>query len=261
MTKQMNRRTMLRDTALAGVGVWAVGRNAWAENGSPNAKLDVAVIGIGGRGRTNVNAVAGENIVALCDVDDERAGDAYEKFPKARKYYDLRRMLEEMGEQIDAVVVATPDHTHAVAAAMALRMGKHCFCEKPLTHSVNESRRLTELAQEQEVATQIGTQRHANSNVHRVVEIVRSGAIGPVRDVRVWKGGSRGMPEIPTDTPPVPAHLRWDLWLGPAPYRPYHPAYAPYKWRFWWDFGTGETGNWGCHLMDIPYWALDLRLA
>ncbi|MFQ5808963.1 MAG: Gfo/Idh/MocA family protein [Armatimonadota bacterium] len=259
MPKRVNRRRMLRDTALAGVGVWAMGRNAWAENGSPNEKLDVACIGIGHRGRANVNAVAGENIVALCDVDDERAGDAYEKFPKAKKYYDFRVMLDEMGSQIDAVVVSTPDHTHAVAAAMAIKMGKHCYCEKPLTNSVNESLALTRLAAKHKVVTQLGTQHHAKSHFRRAVEIIRSGAIGPVSRVHVWMAGSRGMPPIPTDTPPVPEHLKWDLWLGPARYRPYHPAYCPYHWRFWWDFGTGETGNNGCHMLDLPFWALELR--
>ncbi len=259
MAKRLNRREMLGGMTLAGMGVWAAGRNAWAENGSPNEKLDIAVIGVGGRGRANLNAVARENVVALCDVDEERAGDAFERFPKAKKYYDFRRMLDEMGKQIDAVVVSTPDHTHAVAVAMALKMGKHCYCEKPLTHSVYESRVLAELAAKHKVVTQLGTQHHAKSHFRRVVEVIQSGAIGPVHDVRVWIGGSRGGGERPTDTPPIPPHLKWDLWLGPAAYRAYHPDYVPYKWRFWWDFGTGETGNLGCHMLDLPFWALGLR--
>ncbi len=259
MAKRLNRREMLGGMTLAGMGVWAAGRNAWAENGSPNEKLDIAVIGVGGRGRANLNAVARENVVALCDVDEERAGDAFERFPKAKKYHDFRKMLDEMDKQIDAVVVSTPDHTHAVAVAMALKMGKHCYCEKPLTHSVYESRVLAELAAKHKVVTQLGTQHHAKSHFRRVVEVIQSGAIGPVHDVRVWIGGSRGGGERPTDTPPIPPHLKWDLWLGPAAYRAYHPDYVPYKWRFWWDFGTGETGNLGCHMLDLPFWALGLR--
>lgn len=259
MAKRLNRREMLGGMTLAGMGVWAAGRNAWAENGSPNEKLDIAVIGVGGRGRANLNAVARENVVALCDVDEERAGDAFERFPKAKKYHDFRKMLDEMDKQIDAVVVSTPDHTHAVAVAMALKMGKHCYCEKPLTHSVYESRVLAELAAKHKVVTQLGTQHHAKSHFRRVVEVIQSGAIGPVHDVRVWIGGSRGGGERPTDSPPIPPHLKWDLWLGPAAYRAYHPDYVPYKWRFWWDFGTGETGNLGCHMLDLPFWALGLR--
>jgi len=259
MAKRLNRREMLGGMTLAGMGVWAAGRNAWAENGSPNEKLDIAVIGVGGRGRANLNAVARENVVALCDVDEERAGDAFERFPKAKKYHDFRKMLDEMDKQIDAVVVSTPDHTHAVAVAMALKMGKHGYCEKPLTHSVYESRVLAELAAKHKVVTQLGTQHHAKSHFRRVVEVIQSGAIGPVHDVRVWIGGSRGGGERPTDTPPIPPHLKWELWLGPAAYRAYHPDYVPYKWRFWWDFGTGETGNLGCHMLDLPFWALGLR--
>jgi predicted dehydrogenase len=251
-------RRMIRKAALAGVSVWTACRNAWAQNGSPNEKLDVALIGIGGRGEINLKGVAGENIVALCDVDDERAGRTYRRFRKAKKYYDFRRMLDEMGDQIDAVVVSTPDHTHSVAAGMAIQMGKHCFCEKPLARSVGECRTLTELAAKHEVITQLGVHRHALRSMRQTVEVVRSGVIGQVREVHAWTEGAAGMPSVPTDTPPVPAHLKWDLWLGPAPDRPYHPAYVPHAWRLWWDFGTGEIGNWGCHVLDIPFWALEL---
>jgi predicted dehydrogenase len=261
MVNRLNRRDMLRNTTLAGVGIWATGRSAWAEAKSPNEKLNLALIGVGWRGRDNLNEVArlSENIVALCDVDDERAGDAFTKFPKARKYYDFRKMLDEMDKQIDAVVVSTPDHTHAVAGVMAMKMGKHCYCEKPLAHSVYEARAMAEVAAKNKVVTQMGTQHHARPHMRRIVEIIQSGAIGPVREAHVWIGGDRGGGERPKDTPPIPPHLKWDLWLGPAPYRPYHPDYVPYKWRFWWDFGTGETGNNGCHIMDLAFWALKLR--
>ena len=168
-------------------------------------------------------------------------------------------MLDEMENEIDAVVVSTPDHTHFHPSIMAIEMGKHLYCEKPMAHSVWEVREMTRRAAEKKVATQLGVQRHTIDNVHRVVELVKAGAIGNVTEVHSWVGGSRGMPKVPSDTPPVPDHLKWDLWLGPAKERPYHSAYCPYGWRFWWDFGTGETGNWGCHILDIPFWALDLK--
>ena len=249
---------MLRNTALAGVGVWLSADGLATTAASPNEKIDIACIGIGGRGRANVGGVKGENIVALCDVDDQKAGDAYGKFPRARKFYDFRRLFDDMEKAIDAVVVSTPDHTHFHPSMMALERGKHLYCEKPMAHSVYECRAMTELAREKKLATQLGCQRHALDNVHRVVEIIRSGAIGEVTDVHAWVGGKRGMPTAPDKFPPVPSHLKWDLWLGPAAERPYSPEFAPYKWRFWWDFGTGETGNWGCHILDIPFWALEL---
>ncbi len=258
MSCKLSRRSLLRSAVLGGAGLCLGARSAKARSLSANEKLDIAVIGIGGQGRSNLNGVSGENIVALCDVDDERAGKAYERFPKAKKYYDYRRMLGEMDKHIDAVVVSTPDHAHAHPAMMAMRMGKHCYCEKPMAHAIAEVRAMTELAAKKKLATQLGVQRHTIPNVHRVIELVQSGAIGEVRECWAWKGGDRGMPEVPTERPPVPAHLKWDLWLGPTADRPYSPAYVPYKWRFWWDFGTGETGNWGCHILDIPFWALGL---
>ncbi|MEE8148071.1 MAG: Gfo/Idh/MocA family oxidoreductase, partial [Longimicrobiales bacterium] len=159
----------------------------------------------------------------------------------------------------DAVVVSTPDHTHFHPSMAALARGKHLYCEKPMAHSVWEVRQLTNLAAEMKLATQLGVQRHTHDNVHRVVELIHAGAIGQVRECHAWVGGDRGMPKRPKDKRPVPAHLKWDLWLGPAEKRPYSPEYCPYKWRFWWDFGTGETGNWGCHILDIPFWALQLK--
>ncbi len=259
MTRRISRRGMLETTTAVGAGFWLGTRPSTALAKSPNEKLNVAVIGLGGQGRANLNAMKGENVVALCDVDDKRAGDAYEKFPKAKKYFDFRRMLDEMDAQIDAVVISTPDHTHFHPAMMAMRMGKHCYCEKPMAHSVWEVREMTRMAAKMKVATQLGVQRHVMVNMHRVVELIQSGAIGDVRECYCWVGGSRGAPEIPTEKPPVPSHLKWDLWVGPAQMRSYSPAYVPYKWRFWWDFGSGETGNWGCHILDIPYWSLGLK--
>ena len=168
-------------------------------------------------------------------------------------------MLDELERLIDAVVISTPDHTHFHPAYMAMQMGKHCYLEKPMAHNVWESRTLTKLAAEKKLATQLGVQRHTIPNIHRIVEIIRSGAIGQIKEVHSWVGGSRGMPGDPKEYPPVPPHLKWDLWLGPTADRRYSPGFAPYDWRFWWPYGTGETGNWGCHILDIPYWALDLK--
>jgi len=257
MSNRVSRRRMLQTTALAGVGVWTATTGRVRADAAME-KLNVACIGIGGRGGANVNGVAGENIVALCDVDEARAGSAFDKHPKAKKYADFRKMLDEMEKEIDAVVVSTPDHTHVHPGVMAMKMGKHLYCEKPLAHAVGEVRLMMRVAKETKVATQLGNQRHAYDNMHRVVELIKAKAIGDVKEVHAWVGGDRGMPAMPTVFPEVPAHLNYDLWLGPAAERPYSPEYVPYKWRFWWDFGTGETGNWGCHILDIPYWALDL---
>jgi predicted dehydrogenase len=257
---QITRRQVLKSISIAGAGLYLGLDGARAANGqtAPNDKLRLAVIGIGGRGRANLDALAKEAIVALCDVDDERAGDAYKKFPDARKFYDFRELFDALESKIDAVVISTPDHTHYHPALCALRAGKHVYLEKPMAHTVAEARTLTDLAAEKKVATQLGVQRHALENVHRVVELVQAGAIGEVRECHAWVDGDRGMPLVPGEAPPVPPHLKWDLWIGPARERAYHSTYAPYGWRFWWDFGTGETGNWGCHILDIPFWALEL---
>ncbi|PCJ52367.1 MAG: NADH-dependent dehydrogenase [Candidatus Hydrogenedentota bacterium] len=223
-----------------------------------NNRLNIAVVGVGGRGRVNLDGVAGENIVALCDVDDHRASDAYAAFPKVKKFKDYRVMLDKMDREIDAVVISTPDHTHYHPATRVMGMSKHLYLEKPMAHSVWEVRELTNLARESGVATQLGVQRHTIPNVHRVVELIQSGAIGTVTEVHSWVDSERGMVVIPENEPNVPTFLDWDLWVGPAKKRAYHPSIAPYGWRFWWDYGTGETGNWGCHILDLPYWALSL---
>jgi len=225
----------------------------------PSEKLNVACIGIGGMGAGDTGQVSTENIVALCDVDWRHAAATFKKFPGAKKYRDFRRMLEKEDKNIDAVTVSTPDNTHAVAAMMAIKMGKHVYCQKPLAHDVFEVRKLTEEARRQNVMTQMGIQIHAENTVKLVVEIIKSGMIGEVRKVDIfsnknWGGGTR-----PKEKPPVPEGLSWDLWLGPAPWRPYHPAYLPGNWRRWWDFGTGTLGDMGCHIIDPVFWALDLR--
>ncbi len=274
MLNHLNRREILRNAALAGVGVWLSGGSAGAESKSPNEKLNIAMIGAGGRGGENLNRhFHTENIVALCDVDWRHkvewyarplAGEVFESFPKAKKYHDFRKMLDEMGKQIDAVVVSTPNHTHAPASVMAMKMGKHCYCEKPLAHSVYEARVMVEVAAENKVVTQMGTQIHAGDNYRRVVELIQSGAIGPVRECHVWRRPvslckNWGLIGRPKQSQPVPPQLKWDLWLGPAPYRPHHPCYVPHDWHYWWDFGGGTLGNLGCHLIDLPFWALKLR--
>ena len=258
MSNRLTRREFLAGSAAAAV---AAGLPRWARAKavSANEKLDVAVIGVAGRGGANLGGVSSQNIVALCDVDSRNLGGAAKRFPKAATFADFRRMLDKVGKQIDAVVVSTPDHTHAPAAAMAMRMKKHCYCEKPLTHSVHEARTLVELANKNKLVTQMGTQIHAGGNYRRVVEIVQSGLIGPVGEVHVWHTVSYGAGDRPKDTPPVPKHLSWDLWLGPAPQRPYHPCYLPGSWRGWREFGTGGLGDFGCHYMDLPFWALKLR--
>jgi predicted dehydrogenase len=262
MAMRLNRRELLRNSTLASVGLWLGSRNASGQTVSPNEKLNVAVIGCGGRGAANLAGVAKENIVALCDVDERRAAEAFKKFPQAKKFRDFRKMLAEMDKQIDAVVVSTPDHTHAPAAMLAMRMGKHCYCEKPLAHEIYEVRQMAELAKQKKLATQMGTQIHAGDNYRRVVELIQAGTIGPVHEVYCWMSRQKDtgqQPDRPQDTPACPAELDWDLWLGPAPKRPYHPTYVPGKWRAWWDFGTGTLGDFGCHLMDLPFWALGLR--
>lgn len=226
---------------------------------SPNDKLNVACIGVGGRGAANVRGFKSQNLVAFADVDEKRAAGTFEKFPQPQRFTDYRKLFDQLGSQLDAVVISTPDHSHFHPAYVAMQLGLHVYLEKPLAHNVWETRTLTDYATRQNLATQLGAQRHTKSNMQRVVELIQSGAIGRVSEVHSWKGGNRGMPKVPTERPPIPKTLDYELWVGPAEYRPYHPSFCPYGWRFWWDYGTGETGNWGCHVLDIPFWALGLR--
>jgi predicted dehydrogenase len=256
---QPTRRQFARSLAGAGLGV--LGVPALLRGRGLAEKLNIALVGVGGRGADNLKALSGESIVALCDVDEHRLGEASKGHPQAKTYSDFRRMLDQVRDRIDAVVVSTPDHTHAVVAKAALDLGKHVYCEKPLTHSIHEARVLAEAAARQKVATQMGNAGHSSEGTRRVVEAIRAGAIGPVREVHAWTNRPiwpQGV-DRPADSPPVPSTLDWDLWIGPAPERPYHPAYHPFKWRGWWDFGTGALGDMGCHIIDAAFWALDLR--
>lgn len=244
--------------ALATVGVWSE-RSARASR-SANEKLNIAAVGTGGMAGVDLENLAYENIVGICDVDDNQLGQAAQKYPRAAKYNDFRQMLEKEQSRIDAVMVATPDHVHAAASVMAMRLGKHCFCEKPLAWSVNEVRLMRDLAAEKKLATQMGINIHAQNNYRRVVEIIQAGTIGTIQEVVVWCGKDWGGGKRPTQVFEVPATLKWDLWIGPAPARPYAPGvYEPREWRRWWDFGCGTLGDMACHLVDLPVWALDLK--
>ncbi len=260
MPIRLSRRRFLQAGAALGAACLTTGLLPARESGnSANDRLHVGVIGVAGQGNydmTNV-AGAGAEVVALCDVDEERAGAARRRFPRARFYPDFRKLIDARG--LDAVVIATPDHTHAVATLAALRAGLHVYCEKPLTHTVHEARLVAETAARHKRVTQMGTQIHAGNNYRRVVELIQAGAIGPVSEVHVWCAKSWGGGDRPKETPPVPKGLHYDLWLGPAPYRPYHPAYIPFHWRGWWDFGGGTLADMACHYMDLPFWALKLR--
>jgi len=257
-----DRRRFLAGTTAA--AAWTIiPRHVLGAPGQPSAnnKLNIAGVGIGGMGSGDVRRVPSENIVALCDVDrhalDRNAG----QFPAAKLYTDFRKMFETQ-KDIDAVMVATPDHNHAPVTMMALKLGKHVFCQKPLTHSVHEALEVAKAAKAAGVATQMGNQGQAGEGARLICEYIWAGAIGKVREIHSWSNrrpdiSPRGIPR-PADTPPVPPHLNWDLWLGPAPQRPYHPCYHPFAWRGWWDFGTGVLGDIGCHNLSAAFKALKL---
>lgn len=277
-TNGISRRGFLQRSAAA-AALTIVSRNVLGETGQtpPGRKLNIAVIGVGGQGKSNVNAICrplsvrkekgnwpdpdSQNIVALCDTDWSYAAKTFDEYPEAKRYKDYRIMFEEMGDTIDAVLIATPDHTHACIAMEAMRRSKHVYVQKPLTHSIYEARMLTEAARKYGVITQMGNQGHSSEGIRLICEWIWDGAIGDVRQVHAWtnrpvwpQGISR-----PADTPPVPETLDWDLWLGPAPKRPYHTAYHPKRWRSWIDFGTGALGDMGCHILDPVFWALKLK--
>jgi predicted dehydrogenase len=234
----------------------------------PSDKLNIAAIGAGGQAAWDLGELSSENIVALCDVDWDRAAESFNRFPSARRYKDFRKMLDKEAANIDAVLVATPDHIHAVAAMAAIKRGKHVYCEKPLTHTIYEARQLRLAAGEYKVATQMGNQGMAFEGNRLIKEWLADGAIGEVREVHVWSDrpthmGGRDLwwpqgIDRPTDQPAVPETLDWDLWLGPAPYRPYNPAYVPFLWRGWWDFGEGGLGDMGIHNLAPVFSALKL---
>lgn len=256
-----NRRQFLGQLGgAAAAGYFVAHGSPAAASRSANQKLQIGAIGVGGRGAADLAAVAGESIVALCDVDSDRLKSAAQKHPGAKTYQDYRELLEL--PNLDAVVVATPDHHHAPAAARAIRRGLHVYCEKPLTHTVAEARLLNQLSQKHKVVTQMGTQNHQHPGYLRLVELLQSKAIGDVSEVhiitdrpgRFWQ---QGLPR-PQQKMPVPGNLDWNLWLGPAAERPYHEAFVPFRWRGWWDFGCGAIGDMAIHLMDPTFWALEL---
>ncbi len=261
--------------AVAGAAAGVIAMPAIVRGRNLNEKLNIAVIGVGGRGGSNLRDVASENVVALCDVSEPAVNHAARYHPSARRLRDYRELYDHAPE-FDAVVVSTTEHTHAFATLPALQLGKHVYCEKPLTHNVWEARVIREAAAKAKVATQMGTQVHATDNYRRVVELIQSGAIGPVHDVHVWVGRAWGLQskeaaqrnkdivyvtERPKEASPVPKGLDWDLWLGPAPERPFHEVYYPGpKWYRWWDFGNGTMSDLGSHYNDLPFWALKLQV-
>jgi len=261
-SKGLSRKDFLKTSSIAAAGLSILPGYAMAGRGhkAPSDKLNIAGIGVGGMGRANLHNLKSENIVALSDVDWDYAAETFNDFPDANKYEDYRRMFDDMGDEIDAVVIATPDHTHYVTAAEAMRRGKHVYVQKPLTRSVYEARKLTELADETGVVTQMGNQGNSADGIRKICEWIWNGEIGEVREVHAWTNRPiwpQGL-ERPTETPSTPPTLDWDLFVGPAPWRPYHPKYTPWNWRAWWDYGTGALGDMGCHIVDPVFKALQL---
>jgi predicted dehydrogenase len=264
-TTYVTRRTFIR-SASAAAAFMIVPRHVLGQT-PPSAKLNIAGIGIGGICKSNLDALKTENIVALCDVDHDYAAPVFKKYPNAKIHTDYREMFDKQ-KDIDAVVIATPDHTHAVISMAAIQAGKHVYCQKPLTHDVYEARMLAKAAKEKKVITQMGIQGHSQEGFRLICEWVQAGAIGEVREVDAWcslsyypwghASWSSKWGERPTETMPVPDTLNWDLWLGPAPQREYHRAYHPRTWRCWWDFGNGMMGDRGAHTFDPVVSALKL---
>ncbi len=281
--KKVSRRTFLKAGA-ASLTALSVQIPSIASSASPNSKLNLAFIGVWGQARETMRGMKEEQFYAFCDVSSKNLDLAAKAYPqmKARSYSDYRKMLEEISDKIDAVVVSTPDHTHAPASIAAMKLGKHCYCEKPLAHSVWEARQMQLIAADKRLVTQLGTQPNSYNNYYQVVEYIQSGLIGEVKEVHVWTktgdatgyvagvGGVKdvGMPlgvgwgqdpsqKLPAPMP-VPAELNWDLWLGTSNFVPYNLCYVPANWRRWWAFGSGQLGDFGCHYMNLPFWALDL---
>lgn len=257
MAKMISRRRFVRDAGAAGLGFWALSGSALGQ--AKPSDLRVALVGLGGRGSWFVGAIPrlGPKVVAVCDVNDVKAADGYQKFPDAARYHDFRRMLDEMEKSLDAVIIATPDHIHAPVAAYAMRRGKHVFVEKPLAHNVAEARALRLIAREKKVATQKGNQGTSSPPFLRAVEHLRSGVLGDLKEVHVWNsGGGTGRRETPQGSQPIPDFLKWDLWLGPAAERPFHRDWM--HWHQWRDFGTGNLGNWASHTANLAFMGLNL---
>ncbi len=273
-TDRLSRRKFL---AAATAATAIVSTSSTCRAVDANDRLKVAFIGTGGRGGSNLRTLAATesiDVVGLCDVDARFLDNAAEEFPAAQKFRDFRRLYDTIGNDVDAVVVSTPEHSHAYATMPALQLGKHVYCEKPLAYNIHETRRVTRAAADANVATQMGTQIHASKNYHRVVELIQSGAIGNVTEAHVWVSRAWGLQseadsikhkdivfvqDRPTESMPAPEYLDWDLWLGPAPSRPFHHVYFPGpKWYRWWEFANGTMSDLGSHWNDLPYWALKL---
>lgn len=269
MIHRPTRRKFLQGATAASVGYWIGGRSTWADElalKSPNERINIASIGIGGKGDGDSDQAAKYgNLIAICDIDEHRLAQKGAKYPRAERYTDFRDMLDEMGPQIDAVTVSTPDHTHAVATMMAIRMGKHVYTQKPMTHDVWEARQLRLAAARHQVSTQMGNQGTSSDRFREGVEVIQAGLIGTVREFHVWTDRPTNWwpqsPEIKARPPeaPVPSYVQWDQWLGTAPNRPYGAKfYHPRNWRGWWDFGCGALGDMGCHTANLPFLALKL---
>ncbi|HEY0944054.1 MAG TPA: Gfo/Idh/MocA family oxidoreductase [Opitutaceae bacterium] len=261
-----SRRDFLK-TSLAASSLLFLPRFSIAQSGPPpSRKLNLAFIGAGGIANVALTGCLGENYVALCDIDESRAAENFAQYPEAKRFKDFRTMLDKMHREIDAVVVSTPDHTHFAAAYLAMQAGKHVYVQKPLTHDIWQARTLQRAAHHYKVVTQMGNQGHATEGIRRIKEWYDAGVLGDVREVHAWFDGPDfvGAPyfRIPSAFPPAkmpaPDTLDWDLWLGPAKKRAYSPAYHPLTWRGFWDFGCGELGDWACHTLDAPFWALQL---
>jgi predicted dehydrogenase len=265
---KINRRTFVKGTSAAIATSPLLPRFSIAQSsGSPNDKLNIAVVGVGGRGWGNLQGCSGENIVALCDVSEESAANAFDEYPNARRFKDFRVMLDTMEDEIDAVVVATPDHTHFVATMDAMQRGKHVYIEKPLTHNIWQARTLRKATHYYNVVSQMGNQGHAGSGIRTIKEWTAAGVLGDVSQVDAWLPGPGFTgryflkpAQFPLQPEPVPAGLDWDLWQGPAEERAYNRFYVPRSWRCWWDFGCGLLGDWACHTIDAPFWALGLGM-
>jgi predicted dehydrogenase len=265
----MKRQDFIKTTAAAAFGFQFIPRRVLGDgvNTPPSRKINLAVIGCGGQGARDLTNMAGENIVALCDVDERRAAATFDKYPQAKRYQDFRVMLGEMGDKIDAVLVGTPDHTHAVVAMAAMKLGKHVFCEKPLAHTVAEARAMSKEAKERKIITQMGNQGHSSETIRIFREWIEDGAIGNVSEIHCGNSSFKevycqtgNIAKVRSEHPEVPKELAWDLWLGPTQERPYHPAYLPFNWRGWTQFGGGSIGDWVCHVVDPSFWALDLDM-
>ncbi len=251
-----NRRQFIKRSAVATAGTWLLGTHSSFGKISPNERLNLGVIGTANRAAADIAGVKQENIVAICDIDSLLLDKAQVKFPAAARYTDYRKMLER--NDLDAIVVGTPDHTHAVATVAALRSGRHVYCEKPLTHTISETRIVAALTRKTGLVTQMGNQIHATEHYRRVVEIVKSGALGPVREVHCWADSPWDAMDRPAGEL-VPSNVDYEQWLGPVAYRPYSHEYLPFNWRRWWAFGGGTISDFCCHLTDLAFWSLDLK--